>query len=42
MPWGMILETEKCMYKYEVGAPVVSEEAERAEDEVREQVRDEL
>lgn len=42
MLWRMRLEMEKRVYKYEVGAPVVCKEAERAEDVVREQVRDEL
>lgn len=38
-----VMETEKCVYKYEVGTPVVcGEAAERAEDVVREQARDEL
>lgn len=37
-----VMETEKCVYKYEVGTPVVCGGAEGAEDIIREQVRDEL
>jgi len=37
-----VVETEKCVYKYEVGTPVVCQEGKGAADKVGEEIRDEL
>lgn len=37
-----VVETEKCVYTYEVGTPVVCEGDEGVEERVKEELRDEL